>query len=219
MALTPEQIQELKRQLHEQVKHLPEDQRVAADKQIDEMSGEAIEEMLNQQMAAQQGEGGQQMASPGGSGEQKGIFRMLVDGDVPTKKVDENDFAIAIVSKKAISKGHLLVIPKTAKETEKDLPKSVVKLAETLAKRVKSKLKAKAVSVVVENAFGESVVDVIPQYDKEVNLQSPRYDASDEEIEEVAKKLKVVKKVKKEKIKINTKKKEDDVIKLSRRVP
>ncbi|MCA9485455.1 MAG: HIT domain-containing protein [Nanoarchaeota archaeon] len=215
MALTPEQIQELRRQLHEQVKNLPDDKRAEADKQIDEMSGEAIEEMLNQQMAAQEGSG--EVKSDGG---QKGIFRMLVDGDIPSKKDDENKDVIAIISKKAISKGHCLIIPKKVIADSNKMPNSAFTLAKKLAKKMDSKLKANGSVIVTEGAFGEVVLDVIPIYDKQVSLQSPRYDASDEEVDEVYDKLRVVKREKKQKVKIASKEKsEDNVLKLRRRIP
>ena len=63
MALTPEEISDLKKQLAEQIQHLPEAQRAEAQKQIDNMSPEALESMLQQQQAQQ--------------GPQKPIFRIF----------------------------------------------------------------------------------------------------------------------------------------------
>ena len=49
MPLKSEEIKELKKQLSEQIKHLPHEQKLEAQKQIDSMSPEALETMLLQQ--------------------------------------------------------------------------------------------------------------------------------------------------------------------------
>ena len=54
MALTKEEIQELKSQLLEQIKDLPSDKKAEAQAQIDSLSPEALESMLNQQKSSSQ---------------------------------------------------------------------------------------------------------------------------------------------------------------------
>ena len=49
MSLTQEQIKELKSQLKGQISHLPADKKAEAEKQIESLSQEALEEMLSQQ--------------------------------------------------------------------------------------------------------------------------------------------------------------------------
>jgi histidine triad (HIT) family protein len=208
MVLTPEQVKELKRQLSEQIKNLPEEQKKQAQAQIDSMSAEALETMLRQQQAQQGSQGGQ-----------KGIFRMLVDEDIPAKRVDENKEVIAVVSKRAASKGHVLIIPKKPVGDAKNLPSSAFTLAKKIAKRIEAKLKANSSEIQTERAFGEVIVNVMPVYDKPVGVGSERYEASDEEMEEVYQKLIVVKKQKIEKVKIKKEPKKKAVLKLKRRIP
>jgi len=167
MVLTPEQINDLKNQLRKQVENLPEDKKADAEKQIEEMSPEALESMLKQQQAQPQAG-------------QKGIFRMIVDGDIPSKKVDENKDVIAVVSKRAASKGHILVIPKKPIGDAKNLSASTFSLAKKVAKNQASKLKAGSSEIQTESAFGEVVINVMPVYDKPVSVNSERYEASDE---------------------------------------
>ena len=93
--LTPEQIEELKEQLSEQIQHLPQEQREAAQQQIEDMSPEALEAMLKQQKTSQ-----------------KSVMRMIVDNEIPSHKLDENKFALAVLDIKPVSRGHILVIPK-----------------------------------------------------------------------------------------------------------
>lgn len=208
MAYTPEQVIEVKRQIFNQTKDLPEDQRKAIEEQVNAMAPEQLEEFVKQQM--------QQGGQAGGGGSQKGIFRMIVDGDVPSKKVDENKEVIAVVSKRAVSKGHVLVIPKKVVSDVKGLPSSAFTLAKKIAKKLSSKMKAKDVEIQTANVFGETVIDVMPVYDKAIN-KGEAYEASEEEMEEVYSKLRVVEKPKV--IKIKKVKSQGKPIKLKRRIP
>lgn len=211
MALTKEQVTELKDQLKKQVEELPVTQRQEALKQIEEMSDDAIESMLTQQQA-----------QAGQEGDQKSVFRMIVDGDIPSKKVNENDDAIAVVSVRPFSKGHILIIPKKAAADEKAIPKKAQELAEEIAKEMPEKLKATKAEVQPQTLFGEAVLNAIPIYDKPVTVTSQTYEASPEEIEEIFNLFKVVPKIstKPKQIKIKKKtKKEDPVLKIKRRIP
>jgi diadenosine tetraphosphate (Ap4A) HIT family hydrolase len=205
MPLTPEQVQELKDQLKEQIQHLPEEQKAQAEKQIEEMSPEALESMLKQQQARQ-------------SQPQKGVFRMIVDGDIPSKRIDENKDALAVVSVRAISKGHSLVIPKKPAGDANSIPGKALTLAKKVAKKMSAKLKASSTEIQTQALFGETVINVIPVYDKPLNVNSPSYEAKEEELEEVYNLLKVVKKKKIPKIKIK-KEIQREVLKLKRRIP
>src|SRR3989344_2288661 len=203
MVLTPEQTKELKEQLKEQVKDLPPGKKEQALEQIEAMSPDALETML---MNQQQGQGGTQ----------KGIFRMIVDGDVPSKKVADNDDAIAVVSKRAVSKGHVIIIPKIAAAEKQNLPKSSLELAKKLGERMKSKLKAKDVQIEPFQGFGEFILNVIPIYEGKTDF-SKQYEVSDGEMDEVEKLLWEPKK--KKIIKVKKKKAKIRVVKLKRRIP
>lgn len=210
MVLTKEQIVELKAQLKTQIRHLPDEQKAEALRQIDELSDEALEEILRQQA-------GYNVGSSVSS--QKGIFRMIVDGDISSRKVNENKVALAVISVKAVSRGHVLIIPRKPVGDANSLPSGVFALARIVAKRIGMKLGSRSTEIQTENAFGEMIVDVIPVYDKPVSLTSPRYDVSDKELIEVEKLLKVFKKEKIDEIRIVKNSKELPVLKLHRRVP
>jgi diadenosine tetraphosphate (Ap4A) HIT family hydrolase len=176
--LTPDQIEDLKDQLSEQIQHLPADQRATAQKQIDNMSPEALETMLKQQQNAKS---------------DKSIIRMIVEGEVPSKKVDENKAAIAVLDIKPISKGHLLIIPKQKIILTSAIPQQALTLARKLSKHIIKKLKAKNTEIQTENKFGEQVINVIPVYETPVGLYSKRHDASEKELAEIESILKVKK--------------------------
>jgi len=213
-----------RKQLSDQVEAMPDGpQKEAARQQLASLSDEAVSTMVEQQLAQQ----GQRAAMPsGGEGSaetepQRSIFRMIVDGRVPSKKIDENNDAVAVVSIRPVSKGHVILIPKKIAKDEKDLPSSAGVLAKKIAKKMVSKLKASRAEIQTSRAFDETIVNVIPVYDKPVDVNSVPYEAKEEELEEVYKKLRVVKRPPKKKvIKISSKKgKEGPVLKLKRRVP
>lgn len=172
MVLTDEQIHELKKQLVTQVQHLPHNQKEEALQQIDEMSPETLELMLNQQR---------------GGKSDKTILRSIVEGSIPSKKVDENKYALAVVDIRPVSKGHVLIIPRQAVEMHEQLPTQIFTLAKKIAKRIKTKLKPKGTEIQTETKFEEQVLNVIPYYDKPLSVTSPRYEASQEELETIQK--------------------------------
>ena len=203
MPLTPEQGQQLKNQLSAQIQNLPAEQKKAAQQQIDEMSDEAIESMLKQQKS---------------QGPQKPVFRAVVEGDVPSKKIDETKDAIAVLDIRPISKGHVIIIPKSAATNAKAVPTSAFALAKKIAKKIESKLKAKSAEIQTESKFGEIIINIIPIYDKPLNLSSPRSDMPEEELFEIQKKL--AKSQKPKVIKLDKKpSKQSNLVKLKRRIP
>lgn len=209
MALTQEQIVELKDQLREQVNSLPEDKKAAALAQIDSLSSEALESMLKEQRD-----------KPTGKGEEKGVFRMIVDKDIKSVFIDENKEAMAVLDIAPISKGHVIVIPKIPISDSKLMPTSAFTLAKKIAKKIGVKLKSKGTQVQTEMKFGENIINVIPFYETQLNINSPRSKPSTEELEKVASLIRVIKKPKIEKIKIKSKETTgSQTLKIPRRIP
>ncbi len=201
MTLTPEQISQLKSQLKEQIKTLPEDQKKEAEKQIEEMSDEAIESMLEQQKT---------------DPKNQAIFRAILAGEIPSKKIDENKQAMAVLDIRPLSKGHIIIIPKQAVKNGKDIPTQAFTLAKKIAKRIENKLKAKSVEIQTEFKFGEIIINLIPVYDKPVSLNSPRTESNEKELNELESMLKAKPKT----IKLTkTPKKTANLHQLKRRIP
>jgi|SRR3989339_163537 len=206
MALTQEQIKELKDQLREQVKSLPEQQKSAALAQIESMSPEALETMIKQQKAS--------------SKNQKGVFRMIIDKEMPSREIEETKDAIAVLDIRPISKGHTVIIPKKVTGDAKNIPTSCFALAKKISKRIELKLKAKSSEIQTEFKFGEIIINVIPIYQESLNLNSPRASPEDKELDEVYKTLRLIKKPKIQKIKLTSKPKEKTLLQsLKRRIP
>jgi histidine triad (HIT) family protein len=173
--LSDDQIAELKTQLRQQVQHLPADKKAAAEAQIDSMSADALETMLEEQKT-----------KGSDSAENKGIFRRIVDGDVPSVKVTENRVASAYMDINPVSRGHIIILPKKAVDNAKKLPTSAFALAKKLASKITSKLGASSTEIQTENKFGEACINVIPVYDKPVSINSPKSIAKMDELEQIA---------------------------------
>jgi diadenosine tetraphosphate (Ap4A) HIT family hydrolase len=202
--LSEEETKTLKSQLKEQLSHLSSEQKIEAERQIDSMPAETIEAMLEKQKRQQR------------------VFRLIVQGKIPSVKIAENSEAIAVLSTKAISKAHFLVIPKIDALTSKGIPKAAFELAEELGKKIIKNLKASSTRIETESAFGESVINVIPIYDKNLDLSSERTQKSLEDLEKLKKEIETEQiSLDKKFVKIKTKKEKPSQKPLSidRRIP
>lgn len=205
MVLSQQQIQELKNQLSSQIQNLPEEQRELARQQIESMSPQALEAMLQQQS----------------SGSDKNIFRMIINKEVDSVVVGENSGALAVLDINPISEGHSIVIPKSPAKTSSEVSQEASSLAKELTERIKSNLNAKSVEMQLETKFGETIIHLIPIYDKPLSLQSPRQKSSIDAFRILGKKINtIVEKIEKPKpIKIKQESTPVEVIKRSRRIP
>jgi len=207
--LPEEQIQEIKSQLIQQIDAtFPEDKKSAAKQQVEAMNGEQLEEFLQKNKLIKEG----QQAST----EQQSVFRSIVEGKIPSHKIEENKYAIAVLEINPISKGHTILIPKQEATSVEKIPQPIFSLAKKISKRIKSKLKPKEVKISSANAFGEFIINVFPVYEDE-SLNSQRYHAEETELQETQKKL--GKKVRKTVIKKKPQQIQEEVIRLPKRIP
>ncbi|MCK5624533.1 HIT domain-containing protein [Candidatus Pacearchaeota archaeon] len=207
--LSEEQTKEIKSQLIQHIDStFPEDKKASAKQQVEEMNGEQLDKFLEQNNLIKEGQPT--------IGEQQSVFRSIVNGQIHSYKIDEDQDSLAVLEINPVSKGHIILIPKQEINSVEKMPKSVFALAEKISKRFKSKLKPKEVKIVPSNAFGEFILNVFPVYENE-SLNSQRYHAEELELQEFQKKLekKVVKKI----LKKETKKIPENKIRLPRRIP
>lgn len=210
MSLTPEEIKELKEQLYEQVKSLPEQQKQQVRKQIDSLSPEALEAMLKQQQESSSKE----QKNPG-----KSIFRLIINGEITTFKIAENSSSVAVLDINPISKGHMIIIPKEQIKPKETLPKPIYNLANKLSKKIIKKLKASSTIIQTEDKFGEKILHIIPIYETELDLSAPRQKVSKEDLSSLKSSLEIKKTLRKKIIKIKTEKPaQSQVLKIPRRI-
>jgi histidine triad (HIT) family protein len=204
MPLNEKEVQELKEQLKQQVQNLPPQQKQLAEQQIDTMSPEAIETMVEQQKS-----------------QQVQIFRQIAKKEVPSAIVAENAQALAVLELRPLSKGHTIIIPSKPVTDPKALPKEANDLAQEVITKIKEHFKAKTVHQQTEVKFGEAIIDLIPEYDAPINPTTERKQADPKELESLAKQLnqEIIKAKPKPKIIKAPTKKPMEVLKLKRNTP
>lgn len=204
MPLSKENISQLKKQLLEQIKHLPENKRKEAEIQIESLSDKSIEEMLESQKESQ-----------------IKVFREIVSGKIPSKKLDENSQALAVLEIKPISKGHTIIIPKEKLSDIDKIPQEISLMIDKISKNLSEKLNPKNVKIIPEMKFGEVIINLIPVYDKELSIDSERIDSTDKDLDNIIEKLSKKEKVE-EKIEIRKEEKKEEIKELKkfpRRIP
>lgn len=104
----------------------------------------------------------------------KDVFCKIIDGEIPSTKIYEDDTVLAILDISQTTKGHTLVFPKTHYQDFLSTPKEVLHHVFDVAQRIgqaeKSVLGAKGINILtnVGECAGQSVphfhVHVIPRY-------------------------------------------------------
>jgi histidine triad (HIT) family protein len=103
------------------------------------------------------------------------IFCQMVDGDIPSHTVYEDDTTLAFLDINPLSRGHTLVVPKAHHERVNDLPDDLAAdlfgTLPSLTDRVEAAVEADATTVAVNNgtAAGQEVphvhVHVVPRFE------------------------------------------------------
>jgi len=130
------------------------------------------------------------------------IFCKIINREIPSKIVFENDLNLAFLDISPISKGHTIIIPKNHYSTLEDI--SDHELAETfkvvkkISKRIHQNLQIDGYNILQNNfaVAGQVInhfhVHIIPRSfdDDKFRVKIPRNQASDEELNEILVKLK-----------------------------
>jgi len=175
--LSKEQISKIKEQLLKQVEGFPEAQKTEMKEQIGTMNDEQFEEFLvKNKLISLENKG----ADGNDIKEQKSPFRLIIEGKIPSYKIDENAKAIAVLEINPVTRGHLIIIPKKA-VSQNDIPSQAFTLAKKIAKRIKTKLKSSKINISNSEVLGEGIIQVLPVYNDE-HLGMPRRKAEEEEL-------------------------------------
>ena len=209
--LNPEQTEQIKEQLIEQIeKSFPEDRKEFAKSQIKNMNSEQLEEFLKKNQLIKKGE------KPGSC-----VFCSIVSGEINSYKIDENKKAVAVLEINPVSKGHVIIIPKEHLSSSEKVPPLAFSLARDIAKRIKTKLKPKTTEISSSNLFGHEIINVVPLYGDEKITE--KHSVKPEELEELqnilVKPKKIMRKIPRtKKTKANSKKPEKKIW-LPKRIP
>lgn len=110
------------------------------------------------------------------------IFCKIINGEIPSKKVYEDDDVVAILDISQATKGHTLVLPKkhyaNVLEIEDDAFIKVMNTTKMLAKKISKNLNAEGVNILnnCNEAAGQTVmhfhVHILPRYkDDDLKLE------------------------------------------------
>ena len=129
------------------------------------------------------------------------IFCSIVDGDIPSYTVYEDDEVMAFLDANPLARGHTLVIPKAHHERVDDLPAdrsaALFDAVHDLTGRVEAAVGADATTIAVNNgtAAGQEVphvhVHIVPRSEADGGrpihaLIEDRPDVDDDELDDVA---------------------------------
>jgi len=177
------QIEQIKQQLIQQIEStFPEDKKQAAIEQIESMNQQELEDFLISNNLIESNTQSEKESV------QKCIFCSIIFGDMPSTKISENEKAIAILEINPVSKGHALVIPKSHISDKNKVPAEAHDLANQISEKLKMIFNPKEVFIATSNILGHEAINVIPVYESE-SLESKRYHARPEELQEVQKLL------------------------------
>lgn len=127
--------------------------------------------------------------------EKECIFCKIVRGEIPSHKLYEDDKCVVILDKFPATKGQTLVITKEHKDYIFDLDNEtyshLFKIARKISKAIDKSLKPLRTCIVVEGFMVPHVhIRLHPSYETHISLEGK--EASNEELEGVAKKLKML---------------------------
>jgi len=129
------------------------------------------------------------------------LFCKIVKGEIPSKKIYEDDYNIAFLDINPANPGHALVVPKEHTENifdvdEKVLSRTIITVKE-IAKLLKEKLNAEGINVIQNNgrSAGQIVYHlhfhIIPRFPKDkVIITYPKVTMEEKDFDELQKKLK-----------------------------
>ena len=189
MSLSKEELKSIREQLMKQIDSMPEPQKSQLRSQISPMNDEELEEFLIQNKMLGEREG-----KEGGEGKtgQECVFCSILQGKIPSYKIDENKTSIAILEINPLSPGHSIIISKK----HSNLSSSAFSLASKIAKRIKRKLKAQEVKIENATIFGHQIINIIPIY-KDKKLEKTK--AEERELVLLQEKLKTKPRIRKKK--------------------
>ncbi len=131
------------------------------------------------------------------------IFCKIVNGDIPSYKIYEDDRVFAFLDIKPLSKGHTLVLPKEHFENVFDIPKDLYaymfEVAKNISANIKEKYKPEGIFINQNNGemAGQSVphihIHVKPIYNESQKHreEDKRMQLSTEEMEKICNDLKI----------------------------
>jgi len=126
------------------------------------------------------------------------IFCKIINGELPSKKVHEDDMSIAFLDISPVHIGHTLVIPKKHFENIYNMPDDTASHLIKIAKRIANALKksgADGINITINNdkdagqVIFHSHIHIIPRFKGDNIPMWPNKKPKEEEMTEIAEKI------------------------------
>jgi histidine triad (HIT) family protein len=161
MALTEQEVREIKDQLLKQLSNFPEDKQAQIKEQVESMTPEQVEEFVKQN----------QLTHLGG----QCVFCAIIGGKIPSYEIGGDKENIAILELNPLSKGHALIVPK---EHADKIGDSTQKLAKEVSIKLQEKFNPQKIEVQETKIMEHPLLEIIPIYGDETE----RAKATDDEL-------------------------------------
>jgi len=129
----------------------------------------------------------------------KCLFCKIIDGEIPSQKIYEDDETFAFLDINPVNPGHALVVPKKHSENLYDIEEEdwleVTKTVKMLAPKIKEAMKADGINIEMNNdkAAGQVIfhthVHIVPRIDDDGFRHWPGTPYKDGEAEKIAEKI------------------------------
>lgn len=125
------------------------------------------------------------------------IFSKIIDGDIPSFKVYENDYVYAFLDISQVSKGHTLLIPKTPSpniyETDAETMKHIGEAFPVVANAIKKTFNPDGLNIIQNNGeyASQSVFHIhfhlIPRYKNDIDGFGYHWETNESRIDDAQK--------------------------------
>ncbi|WP_214534239.1 HIT family protein [Staphylococcus pseudintermedius] len=125
------------------------------------------------------------------------IFSKIIDGDIPSFKVYENDYVYAFLDISQVSKGHTLLIPKTPSpniyETDAETMKHIGEALLVVANAIKKTFNPDGLNIIQNNGeyASQSVFHIhfhlIPRYKNDIDGFGYHWETNESRIDDAQK--------------------------------
>ncbi|EJY6914746.1 TPA: HIT family protein [Staphylococcus pseudintermedius] len=125
------------------------------------------------------------------------IFSKVIDGDIPSFKVYENDYVYAFLDISQVSKGHTLLIPKTPSpniyETDAETMKHIGEALPIVANAIKKTFNPDGLNIIQNNGeyASQSVFHIhfhlIPRYKNDIDGFGYHWETNESRIDDAQK--------------------------------
>ncbi|MBI2629602.1 HIT family protein [Candidatus Pacearchaeota archaeon] len=175
--LTEEQAEGIKKQLIQQINswNTEENKKQEVISQVEEMSAEELEEFLSKN----------NLMKNTGEDKQDCPFCLITEGKIPAYKIAETKNAIAVLEINPISKGHIIILPKSHSSDESNVSEINI-IKKEFEEKIKQVLNPKKIEKSSFNISGHSAINVVPIYENE-KLERKKADKT--QLEEMQKKI------------------------------